>query len=114
MSWRVSQSQSSLPKKTNYNFIQKMLFWSTVEYFYYVNVIHLYSAICIASEALFVIYTALPPKGACGSASWVLNATHDYFHYRRMWERIPANLQTNQVLLGLITAAEMGGKCPGA
>ena len=41
---------------------------------------HLYSAICIASDALYLltIYTCLTllPKGAGGSASWVSNTAH--------------------------------------
>ena len=54
------------------------------------HVVHLYSAICIASEALLTIYIALLPKGACGSADWVSNMTHyDCCHYRRMQERNP-------------------------
>ena len=53
-----------------------------------VNVVHLYSAICIASEALLLtVYIALLPKGACGRAGWVSNTTHyDCCHYRRMRE----------------------------
>ena len=55
------------------------------------DVLHLYSAICMASEVLLVnhLYSA-PSKGACGSAGWVSNTTHyDCCHYRRMQERNP-------------------------
>ena len=48
-----------------------------------VNVVHLYSATCIASEALLlIIYIALLPMGAHGSAGWVSNTTcYDCCHY---------------------------------
>ena len=40
-----------------------------------VNVVRLYSALCIASEALLVdhLYEVLVPKGTRGSAGWVSN-----------------------------------------
>ena len=54
-----------------------------------VNVIHLHSAISIASGVHFLltIYIALLPKGACDSAGRISNTTHyDWYHYHRMQE----------------------------
>ena len=56
-----------------------------------VNVLHLYSAICIASEALLVnrLYSA-PSQGRLRSAGWVSNTTHyDCCHYRRIQKHNP-------------------------
>ena len=64
-----------------------------------INVIHLYSALCIASEVLLVnhLYSA-PSQGHLRQCRLGSNTTHnDCCHYRRMQERNPFGQPASQV-----------------